>query len=72
MLAGQSEAGEIALLIANPTQSPVQYEVKGVEGHSIQLLQVNDESDRAQTLQVQGNRLEIGKESVQLIVAAKE
>jgi len=71
IIASQNDAGEIALLVANPTHSPVQFVVNGVEGRRITLLQVSDGSDQVQTLNVNGNRLEIGGETVQLIIAAR-
>ncbi len=71
LLAGQNDAGEIALLIANPTQASIRYVVHGMEGRRLTLFQVGDGGDAVQPLPVNGEGLEIGAETVQLIIAAR-
>jgi len=71
MLAGQNDVGKVALLIANPTDAPVRYAVTGVEGGQLTLLQVSDDSDQVQSPAVDGKALEIGGQTVQLVIIAK-
>ena len=71
MLAGQNDAGETALLIANPTTVPVRYMVAGVESRRCTLLQVSDASEQVQALDVAGCVIEIGGETVQLVTIGR-
>lgn len=66
VLAGQDDSGEIALLVANPTDTSVGYAVAGLEGRQLGLFQVNDESESIQSLTL-GGTVEIGGYTVQLI-----
>ncbi len=71
MLAGQNDVGETALLIANPTEAPVRYAVTGVEARRVTLLQVSDASDQVQSPAVEGQIIEIGGQTVQLVILAR-
>lgn len=70
LLAGQNEAGEIALLVANPSDTPVCYAVTGLGSGPLTLLQVNDESEQIQSLMLYDNIVEIGSYTVQLITGS--
>lgn len=67
VLAGQNDSGEIALLVANPTNTSVCYAVSGLDDRRPGLLQVSDESEQIQSLTVDGYAVEIGGYTVQLI-----
>lgn len=69
MLAGQNNADETALLIANPTQSSICYRITGLEDRPIRLLQVDDHSDAIQSVAVDGDTVEIGGYTVQLLLS---
>ena len=69
MLAGQNNADETALLIANPTQSSICYRITGLEGRFIRLLQVDDRSDAIQSVALDGDTVEIGGYTVQLLLS---
>lgn len=71
LLAGQDRAGEIALLIANPTDMPVRYTISGAGVHRLALSQVSDTSEQVQLLTVTGNVIEVGSNTVQMVVIAK-
>ena len=71
LLAGQNQAGEIALLVANPTDVPVKYTISGVDAHRLALLQVSDSSDKVQSLAVTENVMEIGGYAVQMVAIAR-
>lgn len=70
-LAGQNQAGEIALLLANPTARPVTYTLSGVAVARLTLLQVNDTDEQIQSLTVSGEVIEIDANTVQLVIIAK-
>lgn len=67
VLAGQNDSGEIAILVANPTDMPVCYAVVGLDGRPLDLFQVNDDSEQVQSLTADGSGIEIGGYTVQLI-----
>ncbi|MFZ6029206.1 MAG: GH39 family glycosyl hydrolase [Chloroflexota bacterium] len=70
LLAGQNESGEIALLVANPTQKVVRYRLVGIESSSGTLLQIDDDGEHALSLPPGEPEavLLIGAETVQLLV----
>jgi len=68
MLAGKDQSGEIALLLANPGKSPYRYSLQGVGNRRVMLYQVNDASDQVQTREENASRMEIGGETVQLLI----
>lgn len=70
LLAGQNDAGEKALLIANPTTRPARYTVAGQADRQRTLLQVSDASAQVQSLDMAGPVIEIGGETVQLLTIA--
>lgn len=70
-LAGQNQAGEIALLLANPTNRPATYMLSGLDVARLTLLQVNDANEQIQTRMVSGEVIEIGANTVQLVIIAK-
>ncbi len=55
LLAGQDPAGEIALLIANPTDRPVKYTISGVDVGRPTLFQVSDADEQIRSPMVTGN-----------------
>lgn len=67
-LAGQNESGEIALLVTNPTSRAVRYTISGVGNRQFTLLQVNDSFEQVQSMKIEGQTIEIGGESIQLII----
>ena len=72
VLAGQDERGEVALLIANPTDTPTSWEALFagrdlVEGAT--LYQVSDASDEVQVSTLETPAAEIGAYTVQLLIA---
>ena len=72
LLAGQNQAGEIALLIANPTDMPVKYTISGVDARRLALFQVSDASEQVQSLTLTGNVMGIGGNSVQMVAIARQ
>lgn len=73
-LAGQNEAGEIALLVANPTRSVFHYKISEPDNKKRvwTILQVNDKSDRLQPVPLEGEVVTIESESVQLLTTSKQ
>ncbi len=68
-LAGQDEAGERALLVANPTETPVLYRVLGLGQADVGLLEVSDRSKEIRSLTPPPDGVEIGEYTVQLLTA---
>ena len=66
-------AGEIALLVANPTPSVLHYKISEPDNkkHAWIILQVNDKSDRLQLVPLEGEVVTIENESVQLLTTSK-
>ncbi|MBC7186442.1 MAG: hypothetical protein H5U38_05350, partial [Calditrichaeota bacterium] len=67
MFAGQNEAGERALLIANPTGEAVSYAISGVDAGHLSLRQVDDTSADVQQPTVRDTVLSIPGYAVQLV-----
>ncbi|MCR4438044.1 MAG: hypothetical protein QHJ34_03275 [bacterium] len=67
MLAGLNEAGERALLIANPTAEAVSYAISGIGAGRLSLLQVDDASADVQHPLVNDTVLSIPGYAVQLV-----
>ena len=72
VLAGQDEDGEVALLIANPDDTPTSWEVSFVgnaaDNATLLLHQVSDASGEIQTFTLEAPRAEIGAYTVQLVI----
>jgi hypothetical protein len=71
ILAGEDDSGEVALLVANPTDTPVRYALTGVEGAQLILHQVSDADELVRVVTMDGNSAEIGSYAVQLVTVAK-
>ncbi len=72
VLAGQDERSEVALLIVNPTDTPVAWQVDFAGREPIRgatLYQVGDEGEEVQTFALETPAAEIGAYTVQLLVA---
>jgi len=67
VIAGQNDAGKVAVLLANPTASPIHYKLNGLNGIKYILQQVSDSSESLNVKEVNGNEIEIGSYTVQLI-----
>lgn len=68
-LAGQNAAGEIALLLANPTPTPIRYSVTA--HRAVMLWQVNAASDQVQSLVPTSTTIELGEYTTQLVMLKK-
>ncbi|MBI5304634.1 MAG: hypothetical protein HY868_21050 [Chloroflexi bacterium] len=71
MLAGKNDAGESALLIANPTAAATTYSIAGAENRATTIWQVNDASAQVQSLASPGAVIEIGGNTMQLVILKK-
>ncbi|MCI0477862.1 MAG: hypothetical protein L0Y55_16595, partial [Anaerolineales bacterium] len=73
MLAGRDGAGEIALLLANPSDQPTTFTInfadkRTISDFKISISQVSDASEQIQTRAPNNNVVTIGANTVQLIV----
>jgi len=76
VLAGQNDAGEIALLVANPTDAATTWRVNLSDGRRLAdfkatLWQVNDASDQIQMVALSGATVNIAANTVQLLVLSR-
>jgi hypothetical protein len=60
LLVGQNQAGELALLLANPIDKPVKYTILNVNTDRMTFLRLNDSEEKVQAQAVYGNGIEIG------------
>ena len=68
-LAGQNADGEVALLIANPNDTPTSWQALFAgNAAALTLMQVSDASDAVQTFTLETPAAEIGAYTVQLLV----
>jgi xylan 1,4-beta-xylosidase len=72
VLAGQNSVGEIALLIANPDDKTLKWGFNFADqrrtSYKISLFQVNDASEQTQTSAFSNHVLEIGANTIQLLI----
>lgn len=80
MLAGKNSAGEIALLIANPSAAKIEYTLAGIANRETRIFQVADTNNPGQTFPNQplneqiptltptGNIIALGAETIQLVL----
>jgi hypothetical protein len=67
VLAGQNQEGKVAVLVSNPTETPIRYAIKGIQGSKYVIKQVNDSSEKVNVIVHSGSEIEIGAYTVQLI-----
>lgn len=73
-LAGRNDAGEIALLVTNPTPNAFRYRISGSgnEKRTWTILQVNDKSDHVQPLPMDGEIVTLERETIQFLTTSKQ
>ncbi len=71
LLAGRNDHGEIAVLIANPTENLFRYQLDEMENAPWEVFQVNDASQDMQIHEFKENILEIPGQTVQFVHRAK-